>query len=66
MIENEVINMGYKDSQIFKDYGFIKKLSEKIADLGIETEKLFKGEPQDIEGVYYKDQFYIVQTRPQV
>ena len=24
MIENEVINMGYKDSQIFKDYGFIK------------------------------------------
>ena len=66
MIENEVINMGYIDSQIFKDYGFIKKLSEKIADLGIETEKLFKGEPQDIEGVYYKDQFYIVQTRPQV
>ena len=66
MIENEVMNMGYKYSQIFKDYGFIKRLSEKIADLGIETQKLFNGEPQDIEGVYYKDEFYIVQTRPQV
>ena len=66
MIENNVIHMGYKDNQILKDNGFVKKICEKIGELGIEVEKYFNGEPQDIEGVYYKDEFYIVQTRPQV
>ena len=66
MVENEVINMAYKDNQLLKDNEFVKKLCIKIAELGIETEKLFNGEPQDIEGVYYKEQIYIVQTRPQV
>ena len=66
MIENNVVHMGYKDNQIFKDYGFVKKICEKIGELGIEVEKYFNGEPQDIEGVYYNDKFYIVQTRPQV
>ena len=66
MTENEVINMGYKENDIFLDSGFVKRLCEKIAELGIETEKFFNWEPQDIEGVYYKEQFYIVQTRPQV
>ena len=37
-----------------------------IANLGMEIEKIFDGEPQDIEGVYYNKEFYIVQTRPQV
>ena len=66
MIENTVVNMGYRDNQIFKDQGFTNTLCEKIAELGIETEKYFNGEPQDIEGVFYNNQFYIVQTRPQV
>ena len=37
----------------------------KISNLGIEVEKLY-GCEQDIEGVYYNGDFYIVQTRPQV
>jgi len=37
----------------------------KISNLGIEVEKLYNF-PQDIEGVYYNNNFYIVQTRPQV
>ena len=37
-----------------------------IAEVGIEVEKIFGGEPQDIEGVYCNKEFYIVQTRPQV
>ena len=66
MVENTIINMAYKDNEILKDSNFTKYLCEKIAELGIETEKYFNGEPQDIEGVYYNSQFYIVQTRPQV
>ena len=37
----------------------------KIASLGIGVENLYNY-PQDIEGVYYDGNFYIVQTRPQV
>ena len=66
MIEDNVVNMSYKDNQIFKDAGFVKGICEKVAELGVETEKLFNGEPQDIEGVFYKGEYYIVQTRPQV
>ena len=66
MIDNAVVNMAYKDNKIFNDKGFTKYLCEKIAELGIETEKFFNGEPQDIEGAFYNNQFYIVQTRPQV
>ena len=66
MVEDNVVNMCYKDNKIFQDCEFVKKICQKISELGIETEKFFNGEPQDIEGVYYNDQFYIVQTRPQV
>ena len=66
MVEDNVVNMCYKDNKIFQDCEFVKKICQKITELGIETEKFFNGEPQDIEGVYYNDQFYIVQTRPQV
>ena len=66
MIEDNVVNMCYRDNQIFKDGGFVKNICEKMALLGVEVENLFNGEPHDIEGVYYNGDFYIVQTRPQV
>ena len=49
----------------FTNYKFIEELMERISNLGIEVENLYNY-PQDIEGVYYNKNFYIVQTRPQV
>ena len=66
MVDNITVNMSYKNNRLFNDKEFTKNLCEKIAELGIETEKYFNGEPQDIEGVFYDNQFFIVQTRPQV
>ena len=40
-------------------------LVNKIGEIGIGIEKLY-GFEQDIEGVYYNGDFYVVQTRPQV
>lgn len=58
--------MTYHSSPFFNNLDFVNKMIGNIARLGIEIEKIYDGAPQDIEGVVYKDQFYVVQTRPQV
>ena len=63
--EHEVINMSYHKNDIFTNDTFVKSLIKNIAQLGIEVENIYQY-PQDIEGVLYQNQFYIVQTRPQV
>jgi phosphoenolpyruvate synthase/pyruvate phosphate dikinase len=58
--------MVYKKNKIFTDEKFLDNLIKSIAQLGISVEDLYEKQPQDIEGVLYNDEFYIVQTRPQV
>jgi len=66
MIEDNKIEINYSNDKLFNDKNFNSFMIKKISELGINVEKLFEGVPQDIEGVYYNDNFYIVQTRPQV
>jgi alpha-glucan,water dikinase len=66
MVEYEEVDMEYGINKIFSDGNWRGELMNGIANLGMEIEKIFDGEPQDIEGVYYNKEFYIVQTRPQV
>ena len=65
MVKDKIVEMIYYTDRIFKDKKFVDNMIKKISKLGIEVEKMFN-EPQDIEGVFYKEEFYIVQTRPQV
>jgi phosphoenolpyruvate synthase/pyruvate phosphate dikinase len=57
--------MSYYKNEIFSNETFVENLIKNIAQLGIEVENIYNY-PQDIEGVLYENQFYIVQTRPQV
>ncbi len=66
MVNDKEVRMSYSQNKLFHDGAFAGDLMKKIAELGMEVEKLFNGEPQDIEGVYYNGECYIVQTRPQV
>ena len=66
MVNDKEVRMSYSQNKLFNDGAFAGDLMKKIAELGMEVEKLFNGEPQDIEGVYYNGECYIVQTRPQV
>ena len=66
MVEDNEVEMSYHNDRIFTDKGFAENMIKKIAELGMGVEKLYGGMPQDIEGVYYNNNFYIVQTRPQV
>ena len=65
MIENKEVEMSYSQDKLFKDKNFVNNLMDKIGNIGIGIEKLY-GYEQDIEGVYYNGDFYVVQTRPQV
>ena len=65
MVKDKKVEMTYYNDRIFKDRRFVDNMIKKISKLGIEVEKMFD-EPQDIEGVFYNGDFYIVQTRPQV
>ena len=51
---------------LFWDEAFTKEMLGKIADVGFEVEKAFKGQPQDIEGVWHGGKVTIIQARPQV
>lgn len=66
LIREKIIPIGYKNDQLYTNKLFRRQLMEKITMIGIQIEKLFSGIPQDIEGVYSNDEFYVVQTRPQV
>ena len=65
MIEDNENEITYHSEKIFYDGGFRDYLIKRIAELGVGVEKMY-GIPQDIEGVFYNNNFYIVQTRPQV
>ena len=65
MIENKEIEMNYSMDKLFKDKVFVDNLINKIGMIGIGIEQMY-GYEQDIEGVYYNGEFYVVQTRPQV
>ena len=57
--------MSYHNNKMFNDKGFVDWAIKKIGELGMGVEKLY-GFAQDIEGVIYNGNLYIVQTRPQV
>ena len=65
MVNDNEVEMAYYSDKLFNDKGFVDNAIKKVSSLGIGVEKLY-GFPQDIEGVYYNGDFYIVQTRPQV
>ena len=65
LVNDKIEDISYCDNLLFNDKKFVNEMIEKISFLGIGVEKLC-GCEQDIEGVYYNKEFYIVQTRPQV
>lgn len=65
MVKDTEIEMAYYKDKIFTDQKFVDDAIEKISQIGINVEQMYNY-PQDIEGVYANNSFYIVQTRPQV
>jgi alpha-glucan, water dikinase len=66
MHDTSSFRITYHKERLITDKGFRTNFMQKIAEIGVAIEDLYSKEAQDIEGVYYNGQFYVVQTRPQV
>ena len=66
MEEAKSETLRYKDERIVTDKSYRDNLISEIATLGIEVERVFDGEAQDIEGVVSNGRLFVVQSRPQV
>jgi alpha-glucan, water dikinase len=61
----EEVHLNYTDDPLVQDRAFRKEFFSRIAELGLLIEKTM-GSPQDIEGTFTQERYYVVQTRPQV
>jgi alpha-glucan, water dikinase len=66
MVVHQEQLLAYHKTQVMSDHKFDEYVINKLAEMGMEVEKLYNNYPQDIEGVVYNNEFYIVQARPQV
>ena len=56
----------YPSHPLLNDPKFRDKFLIRVAEIGYAVEKIMGHIPQDIEGAWVNDKFYVVQTRPQV
>lgn len=66
MVALEERLLDYASERLFWDDSFQQELLSGMAKLGREVEQSLGGEPQDIEGVWAKGSFTVVQSRPQI
>jgi alpha-glucan,water dikinase len=59
------LQLSYTEEPIVWDDKFRNDILSAITNIGIAIEQVM-GSPQDIEGVYAKGKYYVVQTRPQI
>ena len=64
MTETSEFRIQYHKERLLNDSGFRNTFMTKIAQIGVTIEDLYGKVPQDIEGAYFNNQYYVVQTRP--
>ncbi len=57
--------LNYTEEPLVWDDKFRNDILSAITNIGITIEQVM-GSPQDIEGVYAKGKYHVVQTRPQI
>ena len=61
----EEVHLNYTDDPLLRSRAFRREFLSKVGKLGLIIEEAM-GAPQDIEGAFVKERYYVVQTRPQV
>lgn len=62
----EEVKLECRNEPLIMDEDFRNRLLINISKIGLEIENIYKGVPQDIEGVFAGGCYYVVQTRSQV
>jgi alpha-glucan,water dikinase len=61
----EEVHLDYTDEPLVQDRAFRREFLSNVGKLGLLIEEAM-GSPQDIEGAFVEERYYVVQTRPQV
>jgi alpha-glucan,water dikinase len=61
----EEVHLNYTDEPLVQDRAFRREFLSKVGKLGLLIEEAMAS-PQDIEGAFVEERYYVVQTRPQV
>jgi alpha-glucan,water dikinase len=61
----EEVHLDYTEEPLVQDKAFRREFLSKVGKLGLLIEEAM-GSPQDIEGAFVEERYYVVQTRPQV
>lgn len=65
MVDTSEFRIAYYKERLMTDNQFKQNFMNNIGRIGVAIENIY-GTSQDIEGAYYDNKFYVVQTRPQV
>jgi len=66
MNEETKFRCSYNQERLVVNEGFRNEFMNRVGAIGAHIEKIYDDEPQDIEGAYHNNEYYVVQTRPQV
>lgn len=65
MNDTRQFRIHYHKEKLVTDKSFRENFMQTIGKIGVIIEDIYK-DSQDIEGAYYNEEYYVVQTRPQV
>lgn len=64
MTEEEKFRVNYSQTSLVVDEHFREEFMKAVGEIGENIEIAYDGQAQDIEGAYFENEFYVVQTRP--
>lgn len=65
MNEEQKFRISYNQEKLVVNEQFRNEFMKKVGHIGAHIEQIYDS-PQDVEGCFYKNEYYVVQTRPQV
>jgi hypothetical protein len=66
MNQETKFRISYNQERLVVNEQFRNTFMAKVGVIGHHIEKVYDDEPQDVEGCFYNNEYYVVQTRPQV
>ena len=66
MNEEKKFRINYNSEKLVLNKFFRDEFMKRVGEIGLHIEQLYDDAPQDVEGAFYKGDYYVVQTRPQV
>lgn len=64
MNDEKKFRINYNSEKLVLNKFFREEFMKRIGEIGLHIEQLYDSQPQDVEGAFFKGEYYVVQTRP--